>query len=490
MKRELRWYDALTMNLYYLGLSTLSQTMTPFVVPLLVQQFVGEERKGTFFGILRLWGLMVALLTQALMGMLSDRSMSRWGRRRPFILGGTLGDLIVIAALLLSTATLSGMTGFWALFVLYLLLQFTSNTAHAATQGLIPDLAPLEKQGRFAAVKSLLEAPLSLILVSLTVARFIHAGKLAGGLLVVAGVLTLTALATLLVPERPRETSPPPLDWQPFLRVALMTGAFTGVILCLGEAVKGVGRALEGVGSLPVHVVVLGLGGLLATSLAIGLGVWGSVRIGIGKQAAQRNPAFTWWVMNRLAFLVSAFNISGFALYFIQSRLGYTQEQAAGPVGQMMLFIGVAILFSTLPSGWLTDKFGPRRMVAFSGCLAATGMLILLLSPRLVFIYAGSSIVSIATGIFYTANWALGTRLVPREEAGRYLGISNLAGAGAGAVGAYLNGPLIDHFTVHAPQFPALGCMLVFTIYGLLFLLSLVALARIRSEESGVRSEE
>ena len=64
--------------------------------------------------------------------------------------------------------------------------------------------------------------------------------------------------------------------------------------------------------------------------------------------------------------------------------------------------------------------------------------------------------VGAATGVFFTTNWALGTDLVPKEAAGRYLGISNLAGAGAGAVGAYIGGPIADYFTVHVPQSPEL----------------------------------
>ena len=55
MIKKLRWFDYITINIYWLGLSTLSQTITPLVFPLLVQQFVGEEGKGSFFGTLRLW---------------------------------------------------------------------------------------------------------------------------------------------------------------------------------------------------------------------------------------------------------------------------------------------------------------------------------------------------------------------------------------------------------------------------------------------------
>jgi MFS family permease len=82
--------------------------------------------------------------------------------------------------------------------------------------------------------------------------------------------------------------------------------------------------------------------------------------------------------------------------------------------------------------------------------------------------------------VFFTTNWALGTDVVPKDEAGRYLGISNLAGAGAGAVGAYIGGPIADYFTVRFPEQPGLGYLLVFAIYAALFFLSTVVLVRVR----------
>jgi MFS family permease len=74
-------------------------------------------------------------------------------------------------------------------------------------------------------------------------------------------------------------------------------------------------------------------------------------------------------------------------------------------------------------------------------------------------------------------SWAMGSDLVPRQEAGRYLGISNLAGAGAGIVGVGIGGPLAD--LVNALQ-PGLGYLTVFSIYGALFLLSAAALVPVK----------
>ena len=83
-----------------------------------------------------------------------------------------------------------------------------------------------------------------------------------------------------------------------------------------------------------------------------------------------------------------------------------------------------------------------------------------------------------------SANWALGTDLVPAKDAGRYLGISNLAGAGAGIVGSSIGGPLADYFNGIQP---GLGYPVIFALYGGLFLLSVLtaaAIITIKKEES------
>ena len=479
MTRAPRWYDIITINIFYLGLATLTQTFVPLVLPLLVQQFVGETQQGAYFGRMRLWALMVALLAQALMGMLSDRSMLRWGRRRPFIFGGALMDLLVLAAIGL-TAQMSGMAGYRVLFVLYVLLQFFSNTAQSAQQSFIPDLVPEGQRGRFSGVKALFEVPVPVVLVSFTIARLIGAGNMWGGLLVLMVVIFLTMLSAMFVPEKPLRVTPPPLDWQPFLRLLLMTGFFTAVILLLGETVAWTGRRLAGVESVFVLVAVMGLLGFAAMSVAVVWGVGGGVWLSIGAEKTRCLSAFVWWVISRLAFLVSVTNLGGFVLYFLQGRLGFTRESAAGPASQMMLLVGVFILLSALPAGWLVDRIGRKKVVACSGLLAAAGTGVTLFATDLTLVFVGGSIIGMATGIFYTASWALGTSLVPKAEAGRYLGISNLAGAGAGAVGAYIGGPVADFFTRHTVEIHGLGYMVIFGIYGLLFLLSTALLLKVQ----------
>lgn len=484
MPRELRWYDLLTVNIYFTGLTTLSQTMTPLVVPLLVQAFVGEARQGAFYGTARLWSLMTALLVQSLMGMLSDHSRFRLGRRRPFILAGTLADLVVII-LIGFTAGLQGLTGFWALFFLLILLQVSSNTAHAAAQGLIPDLVPARLRGRYSGVKSILEVPIPVILVSFTIGRLVAASHLWAALFVCMGVLVLTMLASMFAPEKPPDREKiPPLDWEPFVRLLVMSAVFTGIILFMGWLVQAVNNLLVGA-TISAALVTMGVLGFGLMSAAVAAGVWISVQIGLGSSASS-HPSFTWWVVNRLAFLVGSTNVASFTIFYLQGRLGIPRAAAAGPASQLLMFVGVFILLLAFPGGWLSDRLGQKPVVAASGLIAAFGTLILVLAPNLAVITLGAVLVGAGVGLFYTASWALGTVLVPRAQAGHFLGVSNLAGAGAGAVGAYIGGPIADFFTVNYYSSPGLGYVLLYAIFGLLFVFSVLVLGKVKTNPQPV----
>jgi MFS family permease len=210
------------------------------------------------------------------------------------------------------------------------------------------------------------------------------------------------------------------------------------------------------------------------------LGVWVSVRVGIGHDVAlrtEKSSSFVWWVINRLAFLLAANGMSGFMLYFLQERYaGLRGERAAGPASTAMMLVGITIVATAVPSGWLADRFGKKRLVTIACILATAGMAIVLLVPELGGLYVGGCVVGVGIGLFFTASWALGTQIVPQGEAGRYLGLQNLASAGSGAIGAYIGGPIAD----------GTNYVLVYAVYAALFLLSVLALGGVREEGEGV----
>jgi MFS family permease len=479
MEKPIRWFDYITTNIYFFGLTFLSQT-NGLIFPLLIQGFVGEAQKGTYLGTFRLWSLMVALLMQSLMGILSDRATFRFGRRRPFILGGTLVDIVFILAITM-LVTAEGMTGYVLLFIFAIGLQISSNSAHAAAQGLIPDRVPENLRGRFSGVKAILEIPLPVIVVAFTIGKIVENGNIPAAFVFAIWVLVITMGLTMLVPEKKLEQAPPPLDWTPFLRLLAMTALFTIIILGVGKLTEVAGRMVQDIGSTWVILGVLGVFGLLSMLIAVGIGVYAGMWVSLGSEASA-SKSFTWWVISRLAFLVGITNLATFAIYYFQNRLGFIGTTAAGPAAQLTQAVGVMIFLSALPSGWLADRFGHKNLLMVSGTLAALGTLVLLLTTSLTVIYIGGAVIGLAAGLFYSANWALGTSLAPKDQAARYLGLSNLAGAGAGAVGAYIGGPIADQVSASLPAVPGAGYVLLFAIYGCMFLFSVITITRVKTE--------
>ncbi len=233
MKR-LRWYDYLTINLFWLGLNIRNTALGSIFMPYLVGIFAPEAIKNTALGGMRSAGLVIAMLVQPAAGMLSDRSTSRWGRRRPYILVGVLFDCLFLAAIALSQ-------NYWALLIATLLIQFSSNISHGPLQGLIPDLVPEDQRGRASAVKAIMElAPV--ILVGLTIAKMVGAGHLDAAIFVTGLSLLVVMLITVIfVRETPLREKPTTPFWPPMLRVLWMLGGLLagGVAGLLGGGVAG-----------------------------------------------------------------------------------------------------------------------------------------------------------------------------------------------------------------------------------------------------------
>jgi MFS family permease len=475
--KPLRWHDHISINLFWLGLNIRNTAVGSVFMPYLVDLFVRPEVRNTALGSMRTAGLIVALLVQPAMGLLSDRSTSRFGRRRPFIFVGVILDLVFLAAIGIATS-------YWGLFAAVLLLQVSANVSHGPLQGLIPDLVPEGERGRSSGVKAVFEL-VPLILIAFTVAKLVADRQVALAIGVTAAALLATMVLTVvLVREEPLKERPAGSLRAPMLRVL---GILAGIV---AGGVAGIvaGGIAGGLLSLPAWalggreaalVVGVGAGGMVAMIVAVVVGVWGGAWATLGGDA-RRNQGFTWWIVNRLLFLSAATSIQGFAPYFLMSAFGLAREAAIDLNANLMMAVGLLTLLAALPGGWLADRMGSRRLTGIAGLIAMGGTILLLVTalvPNLALMYLSGSVIGIGAGLFMTTNWALGTELAPREESGRYLGISNLAGAGAGMVGAGIGGPVAD---VISGVRPDLGYFAIFAAYAILFLLSTLSLARVR----------
>ncbi len=405
------------LNAYWFAISYLWNSLGPIVLPVLVGLLVPEAIKGSALGLLTAIGMVTAIIVQPVAGAISDRSTSRWGRRRPYILGGTLADMVFLLALALAPR-------YWFLVLAYFGLQVSSNIAHGPYQGLIPDLVPAERRGSASGVKQLAEI-LGIIVTSL-----------AAGLLMSRGQTLVTILS--------------------IMAVLLVTVAIT---------IWGVREEpLAGAPSRPVWSTVLD-----------------TFRVDL-----RRHMDFVWLIVSRLLIIVAMNLVRNYVVYYMQHVLHLSLQEAAGLAGNLLAIVAVSIAVIVYPAGMLSDRVGRRSLLVASGLLGALGSLLLLWVRSYVHLLVFGGILGLSMGVFLSVNWALLMDVIPDEEAGRYLGLSNLATAGAGAV-AGIGGPIIDIFNA---QVAGRGFVVLYILAALCYLVGTAILARVRAERRAARSIE
>ncbi len=372
--RRLSVVQILALQAYMFSLSFMWNSLHVIILPAVLLTMVPEHLKNTALGLLTFTGLIVAMVIQPLAGTISDRWVSPWGRRRPLITLGTAFDFLFLAFL----AWAGGLV--W-LAVGYIGLQFSSNFAHGAMQGLLPDQVPQKQLGFASAMKNFMD--------------------MAG--LVVASLL----MGRIVAPD----TS------QPLLAVGLvaLVLAISAAITILGvhEQPSTAGNTSEPRRSLLAEFHI----------------DWN----------ANRN--YAWLIVSRLFFLISIYGVQVFAQYFVRDVLAVPNPVKL--TGDLLAAITLSLVAFSLVGGWLGDRLGHKRVTYLACLMGGLGCFLLLWanSPGRLLVFG--IIFGIGIGLFLTANWALANELAPPAEAGKFLGLTNLATAGAGAIGR-LEGPFID----------------------------------------------
>jgi MFS family permease len=201
------------LSVYWVAINYMWQGMGALILPRLILGLVPEGHRGTALAVLSALGAVVAILVQPAAGALSDRCRVRWGRRKPFMVAGTVGDLVCLLGL-----ALAGSYG--ALIIPYCALQICSNTAEGAYQGLLPDQVPSSERGRASGYYGL-AVFIGTAIGFLLTGTLIAIGHIRLALVSVGVVLVLALLVTqIFVPDSPAQE---PL---PSRRLAIM-GVFS-----------------------------------------------------------------------------------------------------------------------------------------------------------------------------------------------------------------------------------------------------------------------
>lgn len=406
----------LVLNAYWVGLSFMWNALHPIILPAVLLNYVPDAKKNTYLGLLTFLGLVLAMVIQPLSGALSDGWKSRYGRRRPMIVFGTLFDFIFLSVL----AWGGGLV--W-LFIGYIGLQLSSNIAHGPLQGLLPDSVPQTQLGVASSLKTFMDM-LSLIIASLLAGRMLDSVSRdpTNIMLVVIGLLALSAVITILgvreVPAQAHERT----DWK---------------------------------------------------------GLFGQFRIDF-----RQNTSYWWLIAERALFLLGIFGVQAFAQYYLQDVIRVPDPPKQ--TGDLLAALTVALVVLVLIGGWLTDKYGAKRVLYIATFVAAIGIFFMMFATDMRGVTIFGAILGAGIGLFLTSNWALANGLAPEAEAGKYLGLTNLATAGSGAL-ARLEGPALDWLNAAYPG-AWIGYKGLFIFGAVCILLSLFMLRKIDlNPDRGIR---
>jgi MFS family permease len=397
------------IGLFGLGLGFLISILDPFTYNEKVRLLAPPALKNSALSLITIMALIVALLVQPVIGQWSDRTRSRWGRRRPYLVSGVVGLSFSLALVVVADHL-------WLLIVAAMLTSASSNTVQGTWQALIPDYVPQSQRGTAAGIKTLLEligVIVGVTLIGTTLAR----GNLWAGPLTTMGLFWLILLMTLsTMRQSDHEPDSKPTD-QPKDEVSHVDPPLTKPLL--------------------VYSLIRSV------------------------------PGFPWWMLNRFLFWSSAIAIRTFILNYMEDVLLLSPAEAQILSSRIFVLLGIGVLFLALPAGVITDRLGRQPVLVAAGLLAASGaiLLIFLRQPNQLFMAGG--LIAAGGGIFVSTSWALATDLAPETKGALYLGLANGATV-LGSIGGRLGGPLIDGLN-QVTGTSTTGYLVVFAIAALFF---------------------
>lgn len=147
--------------LTWFGLSLAGGTIGGASIPK-VFAFLDDETKGVNLSITAAIGGIVVMIITPLFGRLSDRTMSRLGKRRPWILWGAVGGLVGVVILAFSSSL-------WMVVLGWCIGQAGFGATNAAVHALLADQIPTRIRARVAAAASV-AGGIALILGALLIA--------------------------------------------------------------------------------------------------------------------------------------------------------------------------------------------------------------------------------------------------------------------------------------------------------------------------------
>lgn len=360
------------LSALWFGFSFFWATLLPLIIPRRVEAVVPAAVYGTRLALLFAAGAIFSALVQVTVGFFSDHTLSRLGRRKPYIVFGIPTALVVTYAFLAAPS-------FGVLLVLYCGIQLTLNTASIPYQALLPDNVAPDEHGKAATQMGLFSLFGQLAGLVAVASIALAAGKSAGGSLTgvflayLVVLLALGALTVVKVPDAPNSTN-----------------LFRWSFRASGE--RSVARAM------------------FADFLDFDL---------------RSHPNFVLLWFSRIAIFIGYFTLLPYVYKYVKTTLAAPRPEVwAGILLAVITLGGVAGNFIF---GARADKTSKKLLIGLSLLISALFLVVIILSHSLALSIIAGALLGVGWGGFLAVDWAFACNLMPRVKTARYMGVWDIA---------------------------------------------------------------
>jgi MFS family permease len=427
-QRMTRWQQA-ALSLYWFGSSAHWTAILITLLPLQAAAIGGEEFKGRTLANILAVGAFLSMIVAPLFGAWSDRIRTRWGRRKPFLVVGTLGNVIGLLALAFIPSTPAALVPY---VVAYLWINLFNNLATAPYSALIPDVVPKAQRGSASGWMGLMTM-LGNFVGGITGLLLGVIGGITGAYVGVAAILALSMLVTVLTIKEPEPGSVPPFQWRGFVRGLIepfRSRDFSWVFWT---------RFLIVMGTFTVQGFIL------------------------------------YYMKDVVARGEESHNYTFFGIPFA--------GDAAGATSFFILALLVGAIISSLAAGSLSDRYGRKLMVYISGGLQALVVFVYILAGNFEVAVLMGIVFGIGYGAYQAVDWALASDILPSEDDyAKDMGVWHVAMTLPQSIATPIAGILLDNFQRigRASGQPTLGYTVIFGIAFVYFLLGTVLVRQVK----------
>ncbi|HSW43065.1 MAG TPA: MFS transporter [Patescibacteria group bacterium] len=360
------------LSLYWLGLTAVMGGISALLANRIVaEDLVPLAEQGDALFRMTALGALIAVVVQPTVGTISDYTISRWGRRKPYIVIGTVLDIVFLFGIASSNTVL-------AIAVFVMLLQVSSNFAQGPFQGYVPDLVPAHQVG----------------IASSLVGLFSVLGNVLG-----FGIAALALALYAFVPSA-------------FFVATVSLGLLEFATMISVVFRVDDGRAPRGRGG--------------RSWLAVAREAWGTDIL--------RERSFLFLVSSRFFVLMGAGVLINGATFFLSRSLALDTTAAGIALLALLAVVTVGNVIAVVPAARISDRTGRKPVIYVATSLSAAGLAVVAVAPGVPVALLGAGLFGIGSGAFLAVDWALLTDIVPKAATGRYMGISNVATAASGVV--------------------------------------------------------